>query len=363
MNRQDELFQAIEKISRSVAEAQSYSKIVKGVVVSETVNSDGAYDIEYLTSRIKAYPQNQSLKYKAGEQVLILLPNGQLSDKKIIINTAEGRPDSMPDLDDAIQGALDSVVSTGRNYITAPKEPVSLNKDKLSHPITIDEIFYKHYMASQSHMRVRARVNSQITRSGLPSNFSYGIKITITYSDNSTRDFNFNYLNMEGNVYGLVGNVQDLVFEIPATHKPIKAVGELYLLNPGSNANDYVEFSELKLELLSDVLADIIAGRRYSVRIYSDSGSVFDSSDTKNVKLICQIISDTGIDVDPWGLSFDYEWYSITFDNEGNKIKPSEPFSTSREVVASLAEMSSGTKYYECDVYPKMDTLIKKLDI
>ncbi len=362
MNKQDQLFNAIEKIARSVTEQQSFSKIVKGIVVSETVGSDGAYDIEYLGGQIKAYPQTTALKYKTGEHVLILLPNGQLNEKKTIIGTAENRPDNAPDVDDLIQDAVDNIVTTGRNYIKTPKEVITLDKTKTSHPITIEDAFYKHYVQSQSHIRLRAEVKSDFIVNALPKGFSYGIELTIKYEDKSERTFDFNYLNMEGNVYELNGSVQDLIFEIPTAVKPVLATGRLYIDNPSSTPGDYVSFGNLRLELLSDILADIIASKRYGVRVYSDSGSVFDEEETKTIKLVCQVISDSGIDVDPNGISFDYEWYSITFDQDGNKIKPAEPSARTREFLVDLSILSSGTRFYECDVYPKTLTYIKKLD-
>ncbi len=362
MNKQDQLFNAIEKIARSVTEQQSFSKIVKGIVVSETVGSDGAYDIEYLGGQIKAYPQTTAMKYKAGEPVLILLPNGQLNEKKTILGTAENRPDNAPDLEDALQDVADSIVTTGKNYITAPTESIVLDGKKLSHPITVDTIFHKHYMQSHSHIRLRANIESDITPNAAPQGFSYGIEITIEYEDKTTHVFDFGYLNMEGNVYELQGSAQDLIFEIPKRVKPIKTTGRLYMTNPSNNSSDFVKFSNLRMELLSDVLADIISAKRYQVRIYSEGGSVFDESATQPVKLICQIISDSGIDVDPLGMSFDYEWYLITFDNDGNKIKPAEPMAITRELTVSLASLSNGTHFYECSVYPKTYAFIKKLD-
>ncbi len=363
MNKQEQLFSAMEKIARSVTEQQSFSKTVKGIVISETVGSDGAYDIEYLGGQIKAYPQTTAMKYKAGEHVLILLPNGQLNEKKTILGTAENRPDHAPDLDSTIQDAVDSIVTTGKNYIKTPKETITLGKNGSSYPITIEEIFYRHYSSSQSHIRLRAQITSNFTPGSLPSGFSYGIRITIQYEDKTTANFDFSYLNMEGNVYELNGNTQDLIFEIPTGSKPVLATGVLYINNPSSNPDDYVSFSNLRLELLSDILADIISSKRYSVKIYSDSGSVFDHEETKTIKLICQIISDSGIDVDPNGLSFDYEWYAISFDKDGNKIKPAEPTHTGREFLINLGELSTGTKFYECEVYPKTFTKIKKLDL
>ena len=168
---------------------------------------------------------------------------------------------------------------------------------------------------------------------------------------------------MRGNIYNLNNYVQDIVFEIPTSLTPIEATGELYLTGLNVGANSYVKFSELSLELLSDVLTDIITNRRYTVSLISDSGTVFDEEATNNVKLICQVISEDGIEVDPFGLSFKYEWYSITFDNDGNKIKPALPIGTDRELIVNLGEQDISIAYYECDVYPNEITKIKKLDI
>ena len=366
MNYQDQLFEAIEIIAKKQLEKQSFSKIIKGNIISEEPNEDGSYNILYLDATIKAYPQNISLKYSKGETVFILLPNGQLNERKTIMGTTANRPDNAPSIDiteEDIKDILDTVVATGRNYITAPKETINLNKDLRTYPITIDPLFLKHYVRSQSHMRLRCRVESNFDRFNLPENFSYGAKIKIVYSNNTEKVFDFSYLNMRGNVYNLNNYVQDIVFEIPTSLTPIEATGELYLTGSNVGANNYVKFSELSLELLSDVLTDIITNRRYTVSLISDSGTVFDEEATNNVKLICQVISEDGIEVDPFGLSFKYEWYSITFDNDGNKIKPAIPIGTDRELIVNLGEQDISIAYYECDVYPNEITKIKKLDI
>ena len=63
MNYQDQLFEAIEIIAKKQLEKQSFSKIIKGNIISEEPNEDGSYNILYLDATIKAYPQNISLKY------------------------------------------------------------------------------------------------------------------------------------------------------------------------------------------------------------------------------------------------------------------------------------------------------------
>lgn len=361
MNIQNQLFQAMEIIAKKQMERQEFSKIIKGIVASSETNQDGSYNIYYLDATIKAYPQNTALKYSEGETVLILLPNGNLNDKKMIMSTAANKVDSLPTIDEeTIQDMVNSIVTTGRNYIINPLVPITLNKTSLSYPITIDPVFLDHYVRNHSHIRIRSVITSSFNRLELSDDFEYGIKITIRYEDGSSQDFDFSYLNMAGNIYQLNGNVQDLVFEINGALKPIEAFGEVYLR--GTFGNGYVTFEKITLELLSDILADIITNKKYLVEVYSEAGTVFSETYTGIAKLVCRIIGDNGIDVDPYGVSFMYEWYEITFDTEGNKIKPANPFSRERVIEIDMNNNSTGTKFYECDVYNKYD-LIKKLDL
>lgn len=349
---QEDLLKAMEIIAEGLLKKQTFAKTIKGIIISEEVNEDGSYNIQYQDLKIKAFPRDTIVKYKKDEVVMINLPTGELSDKKYILGTTALRPDETPDYDEIINDAINSVVTTGKNYIEDSGLKTLNRNEKIQ--LSINPLFYKHYNQGQTDIRLRAKVTSNIDRLAIGENFGYGYRIKITYTDKSIEVFDFGYLNMAGNIFQLAGIVQDKIFKIPTSKIPESAIAELYLEN--APAGSVVSFDEIRLELINEILSDIIADKRYDVTIMSEYGSVFAENENKTIPLICQISSFDGINVDPWGLSFDYYWYEISYDSQGNKIRPAEPTHTGKMLEVNLGSLNSAVSFYECDVYPKVST-------
>ena len=85
MNKYSEaLLQAFRITAQSEVNKFKYDKTVQSKILSVVDISKGEYEVEYQNNRITAYSLDLEKTYKKDENILIKIPEGDLSNKIVI---------------------------------------------------------------------------------------------------------------------------------------------------------------------------------------------------------------------------------------------------------------------------------------
>ena len=355
---EEQLFEAIKYIVNSEMEKTETQKFIKSQIVSGK-QLDGSYYIEYQGLQMKAYPSSALSKYAQGEFVYVLLPTGNISDKKIIFSSTRNTEDKtdLDNIEQEFEEIRDSIVSIGENYVTNGVGPIELNSSRKNYTLDISDKFAKHHNSGATGVRISALVSSALDPLTLPSDFDYGIYFKITYTDNTIKEMKFSYNQMYGFVYNLEDSLQQKIYDINIGKTVASVEGKLYTNN--IPAGGKVVFKKVAIEFINDILNDLINSTNYSIDIVSDKGTVFKDEQAEDVTLTCQVRGNN-MNLDPYAKLFIYEWYEISYNN-GKKIRtlisnsngkvsydPNEP-NKIRINTTSIEDIN----FFECDVYTK----------
>lgn len=353
---EEQLFDAIKYIVDSQIEKTENQKFIKCQVIGGK-QLDGSYMVEHQGLNLKAFPGSSLSKYTTGEFVYVLLPTGNISDKRIIFSSTKMSADEtdVGDLTQDFEEIKDSIVIVGENYITNGKDPVVLNSSNREYTLLFKDKFGKHHNQGMSDIRISADISSNLNSASLPSSFDYGIYIKISYSDNSFREMKFSYKQMFGYVYNLNNVLQQKIYEISAGKTVVSVEGKVYTTDIPLGGS--VTFANIAVEFISDVLNDLINSQNYSIEIISDKGVVFKEEESLDVTLTCQIMGNNMF-LDPYARLFKYEWYEITY-VEGEKHRELISASTDKinynPLEPNKLKLNTASvediNFFECDVY------------
>lgn len=355
---EEQLFEAIKYIVDSEIEKIETQKFIKSQIVSGK-QLDGSYYIDYQGLQLKAYPNSALSKYTQGEFVYVLLPTGNISDKKIIVSSTRNTEDKtdLDNIEQEFEEIRDSIVIVGENYITNGVGPIELNNSQKNYTLDINEKFAKHHNLGMTDIRISAIVSSTLDPLLLPQNFDYGIYFKITYTDNTIREMKFSYNQMYGFVYNLEDSLQQKIYEISIGKTVASIEGRLYTNN--IPAGGKVVFKKVAIEFINDVLNDLINSTNYSIDIVSDKGTIFKDDQVEDITLTCQV-KGNNMNLDPYAKLFTYEWYEISY-SDGKKIrtlisksngKVSYDSSEPNKIRINTTSIED-IKFFECDVYTK----------
>lgn len=85
---QDSIFKAIDVIIEKRLQSMKANYCIVGIINSSPLNDDKGeqyFNIGYQDSTIKAYPINSNMNISIGDLVYVLLINGDISKKRIIL--------------------------------------------------------------------------------------------------------------------------------------------------------------------------------------------------------------------------------------------------------------------------------------
>lgn len=353
---EEQLFEAIKYIVDAEIDKIETQKFIKCQVVSGK-QLDGSYYVEHQGLRVKAFPSSSLSKYIIGEFVYVLLPTGNISDKRIIFSSTKMTADEtdIGDLEQDFEEIKDSIIIVGENYITNGVGPITLNTSNQNYNLLFKEKFGKHHNQGMTDIRISASITSKLNSVSISPSFDYGIYVKINYTDNTYKEMKFSYKQMFGYVYELEGVTQQKIYEISAGKTVSSVEGKLYSTNMPSVG--YVTFENVAVEFISDVLNDLINSQNYSIEIKSDKGVVFKEDETFDVNLTCQIVGNN-MYLDPYARLFEYRWYQITY-NDGVKTRTQITGSTNKITYnpdePNKIKLNTSTiediDFFECDVY------------
>lgn len=214
MNLTKSLLDAISIIATKTAEEVSSDKTIKGIVKKIVSISEGKYLITYNDGSFYAYTESDSKKtFSVGEEVYILVPEGDMSQKKFILGKVENE-EIKTSLKTSKNSLLNNYVVVGNNsvidegygwpvkrrmqplqlnpykindfyycYLRNKNEVKELNSDfdsEIYPVIKIDEESFSNSAKTAEALLVRAKFKTSIDTKNIGN---YGIIINIAFAD------------------------------------------------------------------------------------------------------------------------------------------------------------------------------------
>ena len=197
-NIQETLFRAIETITDSKLNQIKFDRTIQGIIVSDDKADAGEYSVKYQDLIFTAYASTRTTKYKKDENVLILVPDGDMSNRKTIVSSNKKEGDSYIDVDNVIDRVGINFIDEANDYeiglSTTTDEVVAfkVKKQKL-----IDMYPGKKYLS------IGADVYTNINTEDIEG--TYGIALDCMFVNNEgekiPHTFEFNTLNVTGNPF------------------------------------------------------------------------------------------------------------------------------------------------------------------
>ena len=111
VNVQEQIFRSIETIVDKKIEGLAFDKTIEGIIVDASNAENGEYKVKYQDIIFDAFSNNNTVMYSEDDNVIVLVPEGNMSAKKSIIGTKEGRGEKFLDVVDI----MDKIQRKGYN--------------------------------------------------------------------------------------------------------------------------------------------------------------------------------------------------------------------------------------------------------
>lgn len=212
------LLDAISIIANKTAEEVSSDKTIKAIVKKNISTSEGKYLVEYNGGNFYAYIQSGSKDlYKSGEQIYVLVPEGDMGQKKFIIGKVEDNQEYQPK--NPHVSILNDYVAIGGNAIIENEykennsvhvqrmQPLRLNSNKVNdfyycylhnediidnsqlkydsiqYPtLDIDEETFSNSAKQAEALLLRAKFKTSIDTENIGN---YGIVVNVAFADDT----------------------------------------------------------------------------------------------------------------------------------------------------------------------------------
>ena len=197
-NIQETLFRTIETITESKLNQIKFDKTIEAIILSADKSDIGEYELRYQDIIFTAYTSNNTTKYKKDENVLVLVPDGDMSNRKTILSSSKKEGEGYIDVENIIDRVGINLVDEDKDYeiylSTTEDEVVRFNIKSQS---MIDMYPGKKYI------NIGAELYTNINEADIDG--LYGIAIDCMFLDGEGKrvphTFEFNTFNVTGNPY------------------------------------------------------------------------------------------------------------------------------------------------------------------
>ncbi len=269
-NIQETLFRAIETITDSKINQIKFDKTIEAIIIADDKSDVGEYELKYQDLIFTAYSSNNTAKYSKEENVLVLVPDGDMSKKKTIISSNKREGDVYIDVDKVIDKLGINFVDEAPDYqvglSTTSDEVISFKLKK--------ELMINQY-PGQKYLSIGAEIYSNINTADIDG--LYGIAVDCMFLNNEgeriPHTFEFNTLNVTGNPYQARGYKET---QIPLLEERLVEVVGGRVFSKGFTAgNEKIIFSNLNIEYVNIREQD---RSEYSGNIIAPRGTHFRSN-------------------------------------------------------------------------------------
>lgn len=222
---QRQILQAIDTIAENKVKQIKFDKTVEAIIKDDIKSDVGEYKVLYQDIIFTAYSNNNMTKYKIDDNVLVLIPQGDMSSRKTITSLATGDGASFIDIEDIVD-------KMGLNFVNEPQDfsiSLSTTQDsEVSFKIRENDMIYNY--PGHSMLYIGADIYTNINLDS--PNGDFGIELVATFMNDKNERYD--------HTYSL--KLQDV------TGNPYQARG----------------FKYIKLSLLEDRLVGVKSARAYT---------------------------------------------------------------------------------------------------
>lgn len=255
------MFQAIETIADSKINKLKFDKTIKAIITSDAKADIGEYEVKYQDLIFSAYASNNTVRFKVDENVLVLVPEGDMSNRKTIIASNKQEGEDFVDFDQVIDKLGINFVNEADDFeiglSTTFDETVSFNVKK--------ELMISQY-PGQRFLLIGADLYTNINPADLDG--EYGIAVDCVFlnekGERIPHTFEFTNLNVTGNPYQARGYKETIIPLLE--ERLIEVVGARAYSQGFTAGNEKIIFKKLIIEYVdirdqdkSDYSGNIIA--------------------------------------------------------------------------------------------------------
>lgn len=214
----EQILQSVEIIVDEKVSKLQYDKTVQGKIYSIVNIDTGEYKVKYNGNIFSAYAEDTSQTYSVGDAVFVKIPEGDMSNKKVITSlvTAKSLSSSQlvslsnsiveisPTFDELYTGSYDRRIAYG---VIAGSDPAEEGK---GYAVIFDNGdtysqddyhgLFQQYSNKYQYIRIKASFLTQFHSTHNQGN--YGIEIEFYTQDNSSVSYRLDCSSFNGNPYG-----------------------------------------------------------------------------------------------------------------------------------------------------------------
>lgn len=245
-NFQEILFQTIDTITESKINKIKFDKTIEAIVTSDEKRDVGEYELKYQDLLFTAYSSSNTIKFGKDDNVLVLIPDGDMSKRKTIISSSKKEGETYVDFEQIIDrfgiNFVDEADGFEINLSTTSDETISF---KLKNQLMIDQY------PDQKFLAIGAELYTNINPADTDG--SYGIAIDcIMLNDDGERlpyTFEFNNLHVTGNPFQARGYKETI---IPLAMERLFSIVGARAFSKGFTAgNEKIKFKKISVEYVN----------------------------------------------------------------------------------------------------------------
>lgn len=291
MNKlQEAVFKAIDTITDKKIGELKFDQTIECIIENTKDAEKGRYEARYQDLIITIFSSSNTVKYKVGENVYVLVPKGDMSNKKTII----GKVEPIGEEYITLESVLDKIELYGENYVIEPaghEFTIKLINSEVKNPRELafkTSKFIKDYKG-KLNLLIGATIKSNLPKT---PNADFGIKLKVSYGGNP-HEYKLSMKDMVGNPYALANGYQYVVLPLIQGRDIQPEVKGIYLYVDGFEEVDqdvaqsikesrHVTFSNIEVSYARPKDAEELDN--FSAKMKAEKGTVFKNGiiDTKN---------------------------------------------------------------------------------
>ena len=305
---QKSILESFELIADASVKKSSSTTTIEAEILAAEDSGLNSYIIQYMGTKFKAYANNQSVQYSAGDKVYVLVPNGDFTKEKIIIGAISPSGNMYSASNELFSNYLeksDNLLSNAADVqlCTYRTEEKTVDFSIGSFNVILSK-FLKTYHTLEFSCKLKTLIPIEQRAKG-----NYGLKLRLYFNSTNKdgsitalpRDYIIDVNNMLGNPYG---------FEVWTTQKFYITVSEDDVLSMNhqpellafvkdfpladSYAQDDIFINNISLKVVDTLTAADMNG--YYLSISAEQGEFFFANQYNDTKKLTPILKINGKD-------------------------------------------------------------------
>lgn len=321
MNKYSEaLLQAFRITAQSEVNKFKYDKTVQSKILSVVDISKGEYEVEYQNNRITAYSLDLEKTYKKDENILIKIPEGDLSNKIVI----EGRVSAMNINSLTLNKLRNSFYPVGQSFFNFNNmltlKAFTEKEKQVTGEVELDKEFELNVTECE-YLQIKAEFQTRFF--GKHSTGNYGLIINFLTKDNSIYTVILNSFDFIGDFYNFhQWTEQSKIISIPKNL--ISKISSIYFVceNFKIDESEKLEDENLlcrNIEIGFMNKVDLLEGGYY-LYLQTPQGKFF-NDDTSSLEIVANLLVNGENITNQSGCELKWEKLYLTENNSWEKLE------------------------------------------